>query len=140
MLEKLKLEEMNVSVKFALKALMAVIAATLAWLSLKGDMSSLIDTTADVRSVQALQSQQLTGIDEDQRAMRHTQMGLVKELGKVTECGLYTVKEGDTLWSVADKLHIHHSELRRLNEHIMEPEDLVEGMILKYPKNGDNDE
>lgn len=50
--------------------------------------------------------------------------------------GRYTVKEGDTMYFLAERFNLPLEEFIKANPHIADPEEIYPGDVLCAPKNG----
>ena len=47
---------------------------------------------------------------------------------------IYIVQKGDTLWKIAKKFNVSFEQLKRLNNHLANPDYIVPGMELFLPE------
>lgn len=127
-------EKWSFSFSSVVKIITVTFALAGAWFGLQSSLQSNNTLLQKLVAGQTVHTQQLDTLAVDVKAIHTAQEVQFKELSNLTPYRYYTVKRGDTLWIISDRLNVDFQVLSDMNN-VADPDRLQVGMVIKYPKN-----
>jgi LysM repeat protein len=105
-----------------------------AWYGIQSSLSTNKSLLTNISDTQKEGVKKVDQLSWEVRAIRTTQEVQFRELSNIMPHRYYTVRRGDNLWIIADKLNVDVQTLIDMNN-VADPERLQVGTVIKYPKN-----